>query len=215
MSLPGPERLALKVPVLLRLANQHAREYSTRIEELDADLIVIRSPAGASAALLASGSREVELSWLTPRGRYEQPCALLDTASGAKLWRLRPMRRPILIQRRRYIRVSATVPVRVFVDGDDLPGTTIDVSEGGFRVRLPRHAIADLAHTTVQATICGAELAIPGYVLRSADAAADQTEAVIAFEADGGQAQTIRRFVLNTQLRARVAQAATASPLAD
>ena len=84
-----------------------------------------------------------------------------------------------------------------------MSGTTADVSEGGFRVRLPRRTISNLAHTTVEASMGGAQLVIPGYVLRSADAAPNQTEAVIAFEAEGGEAEAIRRFVLNTQLRAR------------
>ena len=49
----------------------------------------------------------------------------------------------------------------------------------------------------------GANIAILGYVLRSIDVLANQTEAVIAFEADGTGTDAIRRFVLNTQLRAR------------
>jgi hypothetical protein len=73
-------------------------------------------------------------------------------------------------------------------------------------VRLPRRTITDLAHTTVQATLSGAQIAVPGYVLRSTDVPVDETEAVIAFEADGGDAEAIRRFILNTRLRAGAAR---------
>jgi c-di-GMP-binding flagellar brake protein YcgR len=208
----GAEVLVPSAPVLVRVAQPNSTEYPSRVEDIDADTFIIGAPASATAALLASGSREVEVSWLSPRGRYEQLCLLVENNTAAKQWRLRPLRRPVLIQRRRYVRVSASVPVRVYADGVDTPGTTVDVSEGGFRVRLPRRAISELARTTVQATMGGAEVAIPGYVLRSTDVLVDQTEAVIAFDADGSEAEAIRRFVLNTQLRARTARQNTVDP---
>ena len=43
-------------------------------------------------------------------------------------------------------------------------------------------------------------------MLRSTDIPADETEAVIAFQADGGDAEAIRRFILNTRLRARATE---------
>jgi c-di-GMP-binding flagellar brake protein YcgR len=205
MTEPGIDMLTVGTPVLVRVASQHdqGHEYSSRIDHLEADSVAIVAPSGASAALLASGSRDVQLSWLSLRGRYEQHCELVEhVAASGRLWRLRPTRRPVLIQRRRYVRVTASVPVRVFVDGEDMAGTTVDVSEGGFRVRVPRRTISELAHTTVQATLSGAQIAVPGYVLRSTDVPSDETEAVIAFQADGGDGEAIRRFILNTRLRA-------------
>jgi c-di-GMP-binding flagellar brake protein YcgR len=199
------DMLAVFTPVLVRMVNQPDREYSSHVESIDSSVVVIAAPTGAAAALLASGSRQVELSWLSPRGRYEQRCELVE-AGGSKQWRLRPARRPVLIQRRRYIRVRAALSIRLLIEGDELQATTVDVSEGGFRVRLPRRRIDELARTTVHATVGGTPIAVPGYVLRSTDAASDQTEAVIAFEAGGAEADAIRRFVLNTQLRARAAR---------
>jgi hypothetical protein len=207
MTEPGIDMLTLGTPVLVRIASQQGLEYSSRIEHIESESVAIIAPVGAGAALLASGSRDVELSWLSLRGRYEQHCELVElVAAGTRLWRLRPTRRPVLIQRRRYVRVTASVPVRVFVDGEGIAGTTVDVSEGGFRVRVPRRTISELAHTTVEATLSGAHIAVPGYVLRSTDIPADETEAVIAFQADGGDAEAIRRFILNTRLRARATE---------
>jgi len=204
--------LAPHLPVLVRMVDQHGREYASRIESVDATTITITSPAGASAALLASGRREVDISWLSPRGRYEQRCALIDTGARRNgQWLLQPSRRPVLIQRRRYVRVAAEVDVQVVVDGTETPATTIDISEGGFRVRLPRRAIEPLARTTVRATMGGANIAILGYVLRSIDVLANETEAVIAFEADGSGTDAIRRFVLNTQLRTRAERTSVAN----
>jgi hypothetical protein len=97
--------------------------------------------------------------------------------------------------------------VHVVVEGAEVPGLTVDVSEGGFRVRLPRQAIPDLAYTTVVARIGGVDVAVSGYVLRTTDAPPDRTDAVIAFDAGTGEVEAIRRFVLNAQLRARAARA--------
>jgi hypothetical protein len=201
---PLAQTLARNSPVVVRVGNQHDREYKSRIEDLEIDAITINSPAGASAALLASGSREVDLSWLSPRGRYEQRCVVVEHATGGqKQWRLRPVRRAVLIQRRRYVRVAAQVPVRVVVEGIEVPGLTVDVSEGGFRVRLGRQVIPQLACTTVVAEIGGVSVAVSGYVLRTSDVLPDSTDAVIAFDAGTGEVEAIRRFVLNAQLRAR------------
>ena len=125
----GMETLAPNAPVLVRVVGSHDSEhteyteYTARIADFDVDEIVIRAPAGGSAALLASGAREVDLAWLSRRGRYEQRCIVVEhSAAGVagqigekqatvgKLWRLRPLRRPVLIQRRRHIRVMAKLP---------------------------------------------------------------------------------------------------------
>jgi c-di-GMP-binding flagellar brake protein YcgR len=198
------ETLAPNAPVLVRVGNQHDREYPSRIEDVETNEITINSPVGASAALLASGSREIDLSWLSSRGRYEQRCIVVEHASGGqKKWRLRPVRRAVLIQRRRYVRVTAQVPVRVVVEGQEVPGLTVDVSEGGFRVSLARRVIPEFAYTTVTAQTGGVPVAVSGYVLRSTDAPPDRTHVVIAFDASTGEVEAIRRFVLNAQLRAR------------
>jgi hypothetical protein len=205
---PLAQTLTPNAPVLIRVGHQHDREYISRIEDVETDAITINSPAGASAALLASGSREVDVSWLSPRGRYEQRYVVVEHASGGqKQWLLRPVRRAVLIQRRRYVRVAAQVSVQVVVEGLEVPGLTVDVSEGGFRVRLPRQEIPELAYATVLAEIGGVPVAVSGYVLRTSEAPPDRTDAVIAFDAGAGEVEAIRRLVLNAQLRARAARA--------
>jgi hypothetical protein len=204
---PGLSMLAVNSPVMVRVAaraSQPGHEYTSRIEDLEAGSVVVTAPPGANSVLFASGSREIELSWMSPRGRYEQRCRLDLTSGAQKQWRLRPLRDAVLIQRRRYIRVSASVDVVIDLRGTKVPGATVDVSEGGFRVRLPRVDIPELEHTVVHAAIGGTQVSIPGYVVRSADAGEDQTEAVIAFDAGGANAAAVRRFILHRQLRARV-----------
>jgi PilZ domain len=216
----GMETLALNAPVLVRLADRHDYEYAARIADFDVDEVVISAPAGGSAALLASGAREVDLVWLSRRGRYEQRCVVVEhSATGQvgqkpaaiqKQWRLRPVRRPVLIQRRRHIRVTAKLPVRVVIGSEAAAGVTIDISEGGFRVRLPRREIPDLAHATVHATMGGARIAVPGYVVRATDAPPNHTDAVIAFDAAATDTDAIRRLVVNAKLRSKSTRPASA-----
>lgn len=207
-----PSPLTVNSPVMVRVAHQHDREFAARIEDLDSGTVIVTAPPGANSAVLASGSRDVELSWLSPRGRYEQQCRLessgpsTNVPSGGRRWRLRPLRQPILVQRRRYIRVRANVDVTIDLGAERLAGSTVDVSEGGFRIRVPRREIADSQHTVVRASIGGTKVALPGYVVRTTDADPDLTEAVIAFQAHGTDAEAVRRMVLHLQLRARAAR---------
>jgi c-di-GMP-binding flagellar brake protein YcgR len=208
----GVGSLGIDAPVVLRIAAAgklagEGHEFATHVEDVEADAIVVGAPAGANSMLLASGSRDVELSWMSPRGRYEQPCRVLGSSNsaGAKLWRLRPIRQPMLIQRRRYIRVRARLDVVLDLDGESVPATTVDISEGGFRVRLPRRHITELQRTVVRTIIGRERVAAPGYVVRATDLddESDQTEAVVAFDIGAQGAEAIRRHILHLQLRAR------------
>ena len=207
----GLASLGLDAPVVLRIATPgkfagEGHEFATRVEDVEPEVIVVGAPAGANSVLLASGSRDVELSWMSPRGRYEQLCRVLGSASssGAKLWRLRPIRQPLLIQRRRYIRVRACLDVILDLDGEAVPATTVDISEGGFRVRLPRRDIPELQRTVVRTVIGRERVAASGYVVRTIelDDDTEQTEAVVAFDIGAGS-EAIRRHILHLQLRAR------------
>jgi c-di-GMP-binding flagellar brake protein YcgR len=208
----GVGSLGIDAPVVLRIAAAgklagEGHEFATHVEDVEADAIVVGAPAGANSMLLASGSRDVELSWMSPRGRYEQPCRVLGSSNsaGAKLWRLRPIRQPMLIQRRRYIRVRARLDVVLDLDGESVPATTVDISEGGFRVRLPRRHITELQRTVVRTIIGRERVAAPGYVVRATDLddESDQPEAVVAFDIGAQGAEAIRRHILHLQLRAR------------
>lgn len=208
----GLGSLGIDAPVVLRIAAAgklagEGHEFATHVEDVEADAIVVGAPAGANSMLLASGSRDVELSWMSPRGRYEQSCRVLGSSNsaGAKLWRLRPIRQPMLIQRRRYIRVRARLDVVLDLDGESVPATTVDISEGGFRVRLPRRHITELQRTVVRTIIGRERVAAPGYVVRATDLddESDQTEAVVAFDIGAQGAEAIRRHILHLQLRAR------------
>lgn len=208
MNHAGLDLLSLNALVILRVA-ESTIEFPSRIEDVDNETVIVAAPPGATEMVLASGGRHIQLSWVSPRGRYEQLCELVENIGGPlKRWRLRPVERPVLIQRRRYVRVRAAVAILIFLPSEVVPATTIDISEGGLRVRMPRREIADLTPTAIHTSMGGTEVAITGHVLRSEHVDGGQTEAVIAFEADSRGTDAIRRYVFQMQLRARAARQA-------
>lgn len=205
MSQVSVDMLSLNALVSLRIGDDGI-DYPSRIEDLATDTVIVAAPVGANAALFETGNRSVQLSWVSPRGRYEQPCELVEhISSRPRLWRLRPVDDATLIQRRRYVRARAAVPVLLLFPGVVVPGTTIDISEGGFRVRIARRTIDEMAPTTIHVTIAGEQLEIQGHVVRTSITELGQTEVVVAFEAERKESDAIRRFVFELQLRARAA----------
>ncbi len=203
MSVLGAELLAVNTLVSLRPAGFDS-EYPSRVEETEENTLVVAAPPGASAVLFASGARDIELSWTAARGRYEQHCVLVEhiTYGSLKNWRLLPTGQAMLVQRRRYVRVTAALAVLLVLPGDVVPATTIDVSEGGFRVRMAHREIAPMTPAGIQINIGGNQLEMQGVVLRTM-AAGQQTEAVLSFDPTGKESDAIRRFVFQMQLRAR------------
>ncbi|MBX6371967.1 MAG: PilZ domain-containing protein [Acidothermus sp.] len=207
MSRAGADTLSLNSLVTVRIGEDGV-DYPSRVEDIADDSVFIAAPTGGNVTLISSGLREVELSWVSPRGRYQQPCEIVEFISGQpRLWRLRPTAPAQLIQRRRFVRVRAAVPVLLVLPGTVTPGTTIDISEGGFRMRVPRQTITELVPATIQTTIGGVQLEIHGHVIRTGLTETGQTEVVVAFDADMRAADAIRRFVFQVQLRARAVAA--------
>jgi c-di-GMP-binding flagellar brake protein YcgR len=203
---PGIGAAGLNSLVSLRIGDDEA-DYPSRIEGVDADTVVVAAPVGAPAALLESGQRDIELSWLSPRGWHRQRCALAERiASRPRLWRLRPTTEPELLQRRRFARARAAIPVVVVLPGAAVPGVTVDLSEGGLRLRIDRLEVEVVEQTPVriQVTLPGDALVLPAHVVRATNDH-DQTELVVMFDTESRETDAIRRFVFELQLRSRAA----------
>jgi c-di-GMP-binding flagellar brake protein YcgR len=203
---PGIGAAGLNSLVSLRIGDDEA-DYPSRVEGIDADTVVVAAPVGAPAALLESGQRDIELSWLSPRGWHRQRCALAERiASRPRLWRLRPTAAAELLQRRRFARARAAIPVVVVWPGAAVPGVTVDLSEGGLRIRVDRPEAELVAGTAVriQVTLPRDALALPAHVLRATNNR-DQAELVVTFDTESRETEAIRRFVFELQLRARAA----------
>lgn len=189
--------------VSLRIGDD-TTDYPSRVEGIDADTVLVAAPIGAPAALMESGGRVVEVSWPSKRGRHCQRCLLVERTSGrSRLWRLRPTGEPELLQRRRFVRARATIPVVVALPGATVPGVTVDLSEGGMRIRIERCVVPDETPVHVQIVLDGDELALAGQVVRALGSERGWVELVVTFDTECRETDAIRRFVFELQLRAR------------
>lgn len=184
---------------------EYPAEYPARLADVAPEVITLTVANGATSALLASGSREVDLAWSSRVGRYEQHCGVQTGRGSARRWRLTPLGPAILLQRRRYVRVPARLDVIVELGGVTMPGTTIEISEGGFRLQLPACVAASGRPATLHLVIGNRPIALEGRIVRARRTGPMETvtEVVIAFVATGAAAEAVRGLVLHRQLRNR------------
>ncbi len=205
MTPTGAESLAVNSLVSLRIG-EDGLEHPSRVEDLVADTVVVAAPLGVNSELFARSERVVGLSWVSPRGRYAQQCHVVEHIwSRPRLWRLRPFGEAELMQRRRYVRARAAVDVFLVLPEVVVPGVGIDISEGGVRLCTTWCSFDDVIETTVQMAIGGEVIAVPGRIVRTSVRDHGQAEVVVAFDAGRREADVIRRFVFELQLRARAA----------
>ena len=88
------------------------------------------------ARRLAVGER-MDVVWRGPDDLLSLPAELVAVESGADpVWHLRPLGPAIRGQRRASVRAPMLTPVLFEGSAGPVPGTTLDVSEGGLRVLL-------------------------------------------------------------------------------
>ena len=92
------------------------------------------------ARRLAVGER-MDVVWRGPADLLSLHAELVAVESGADpLWHLRPLGPAIRGQRRASVRAPLLTPVLFEGSAGPVPGTTLDVSEGGLRVQLDARA---------------------------------------------------------------------------
>ena len=206
-------------------APHYPAEYPARLADVQPEAITVTVTNGATSALLASGSREIDLTWSSRVGRHEQHCRVQTGRGSPRRWRLTPLGAPILLQRRRYVRVPARIDVIVEVGGVAMAGTTVEISEGGFRLQLRTCVVAAGEPARLYLVIGNRPIELAGHIVRARriDPPPDLrpapdtsltkavtepvteavTEIVIAFVATGEAAEAVRGLVLHRQLRSR------------
>lgn len=186
-----------------------AVELPSRIEDLDDTTLVVAIPPHGPRALSDSGTDEVDLHWVSIRGRYQQPAVVVETIKDPILqWRLEPYGEPQLMQRREYVRLATVLPLRVQHRELVADGTTIDISEGGCRCLVDYSDMEPGSEVMVYVEIEGRQLAIPGQVMRTVRALHARTEVVVVFHHPAQHGDLIRRFVFKMQVRMRGGESA-------
>ena len=148
-------------------ARQFPAEFPARLADVQPEAITVSVPNGATSALFASGSREIDLTWSSRVGRHEQHCRVQTDRGSPRRWRLMPLGAPILLQRRRYLRVAARIEVIVEVGDVAMTGTTVEISEGGFRLQLRAGGVAVGQPATLHLVIKDRPVVLAGHIVRS------------------------------------------------
>ncbi len=177
--IPGTDYPEVRTVVDLLLSSRPDAMISW-VEAADGDGLVL-APAEdrtRQPLRLAVGER-LDVVWRGPGHLLSLPAALVDVESGAvPVWHLRPLGPAIRGQRRAAVRAPMAAAVRFEGPAGPLPGTTLDVSEGGLRVLLrpppgnepsaepPGGALAPGSIVPLVLTLGEVELPCRGEVLR-------------------------------------------------
>lgn len=143
--IPGTDYPEVRTVVDLLLSNRPDAMISW-VEAARSDELVL-APAEdrtRQQRRLAVGER-MDVVWRGPADLLSLPAELVAVESGADpVWHLRPVGPAIRGQRRASVRAPLLTPVLFEGSAGPVPGTTLDVSEGGLRVLLDARAGDDL-----------------------------------------------------------------------
>jgi hypothetical protein len=135
-------------------------------------ILAVGTDASQRRVRLESGER-LELLWRGPEGLRALPVELVGVEHGeAPTWRVRPAGPASRGQRRAAVRAPVSVPVELGVESQVLPGTSVDLSEGGMRCILSsatataKHSLEAGSVVPVAIELAGRRLACQGEVVR-------------------------------------------------
>jgi hypothetical protein len=97
---------------------------------------------------------QLTVLWLTTEGARALPAEVGTVERGAApRWHLRIVGDTETVQRRQAVRARVALPLTVTVNGIDLDGDVVDLSEGGARAAVDPYGIAPLPGTAVSLTV--------------------------------------------------------------
>ncbi|SDO05864.1 flagellar brake protein [Geodermatophilus sp. DSM 45219] len=128
---------------------------SARVEDAGpADVVVRPGVSGfVDEAVVAVGER-VSVLWLSSEGARALPADVATVERGAvPRWHLKVVGPAEAIQRRQAVRARVALPVVAVVNGIDLEGDIVDISEGGVRAVVEPYGVTPIAGSTLSLTV--------------------------------------------------------------
>lgn len=128
---------------------------TARVEVVDGDTVVIRPSVGdfVDQAVVAVGE-EVTVLWLSGDGARALPAEVATVERGAvPRWHLRVVGPTENVQRRQAVRARVVLPLTAVVNGVDLTGEMLDLSEGGVRAALDPYGITPAPGSVLPLTV--------------------------------------------------------------
>jgi hypothetical protein len=208
---------------LCRVVLGDTDERPSRVEADDDGLLTVAAPWHAAALAPAPGE-SLAIRWPTLRGICEVAATLvsIEREKAVPLWRVQTEGEVRILQRRRFVRADATVPVTLApmprgAKQDELPepviATVVNLSEGGARCRIEGLAelvakgLAENRQVDLRLNLGAAVVHLVGLVIRITPelpwTSKDVAEVVVAFEPPEQAGDLIRQFVLHQQVLAR------------
>ena len=185
----------------------------SRVEDSsDGDLLL----AAAAYVGDVEGPREgsvVSIHWASKRGVCSVAALYLGqerTASGMRIWRVRPAGAVELVQRRRYARVEVNGALSVVNPEVDTVrvGWMLDLGEGGVRCRVAPGAFKPDEPVECRLNVDGDVIVVHGTILRAEKPISGYEELVVTFPDDHPASDMVRKHVFAEQLRVRRAASA-------
>ncbi|GGS86473.1 hypothetical protein GCM10010156_51260 [Planobispora rosea] len=208
VSLPG-------INALVELSLSDGRSYPTRVEDVDGFVVKVAAPRGAGDIDVPALGTEVSLHWTGPRGLYTAPGVLTSIERDrVSLWSIEADGSVDYYSRRTAVRVTAGEPIRLLdltTGSEVFHGRFVDISERGVRCHGAAAGLSAEQPLMVKMVLDNHLLALEGSVLTVSDHEGEDVTTVVIYDPPEAQAQVIRRYVLNAQIRARKAAADSAT----
>jgi hypothetical protein len=184
---------------------------ASRVEDVaDRDLL-LSAAAQIGATVTPTPGSTLTVLWTGPRGVCSLPAEFRGVEKGSvRLWRVRAAGSIDVTQRRRFARVAAggAISVQPTTAATDEASATVmgwmlNLSEGGVCLRAAPGTPDIGTRVRVRLSLDRELTEVEGEVLRLSAATGDFEEVVVAFTPAERQADRIRRYVMEEQLRQR------------
>lgn len=205
----------------IEVSTSEERSYTTWVDQCDGQYMRVFAPHDLLVVDLPGPGSTVVVRWHSPRGRHHVDSVFLERrGDGGLQWILEVGGDLQITQDRQFVRGAGGEPitlVRLDPEPDDetepvrppaepVTGVVVDLSERGVRARFDGLEVEAEDVVTLELTLDGTEVSLAGTVLRLFPGERGvPPEVVVVFDTEEATATMLRRYVLQSQLRARQA----------